>query len=128
MSRLLSRFVLFDSRYLPGFIEYTFQKFGREALIWRQLSHPNLLPFFGLYVLDNRLCLISPWMDNGDLKRFLGNAPSGIDRVSLVRVLVINMLNRLNLCTLDCGYSHRPRVFAQQTRRARRPQGGMHAL
>ncbi|KAJ7919572.1 kinase-like domain-containing protein [Mycena leptocephala] len=71
-------------QFMGDDVKASIKKFGREALIWRQLSHPNLFPFFGLYVLDNRLCLISPWMDNGDLKRFLGNAPSGIDRVSLI--------------------------------------------
>jgi hypothetical protein len=30
-----------------------------------------LLPFFGLYMLDNGLCLILPWKDNGDLKHFV---------------------------------------------------------
>ncbi|KAF7354977.1 hypothetical protein MSAN_01413200 [Mycena sanguinolenta] len=60
------------------------KKLGREALIWRQLSHPNLLPFFGLYMLDNRLCLISPWMENGHLKHFLSTAPHHIGRASLV--------------------------------------------
>ncbi|KAF7354908.1 Protein kinase domain-containing protein [Mycena sanguinolenta] len=65
-------------------VKVSLKKFGREALIWRQLSHPNLLPFFGMYILENRLCLVSPWMDNGDLKHFLGNAPSDIDRVSLI--------------------------------------------
>ncbi|KAF7354918.1 Protein kinase domain-containing protein [Mycena sanguinolenta] len=60
------------------------KKVGREALIWRQLSHPNLLPFFGLYMLDNRLCLISPWMENGHLKHFLSTAPHDIGRASLV--------------------------------------------
>ncbi|KAJ7447741.1 hypothetical protein B0H11DRAFT_1744755, partial [Mycena galericulata] len=48
--------------------------FYHEALIWRQLSHPNLLPFFGLYHPEDtksRLCLISPWMDNGDITRYL---------------------------------------------------------
>ncbi|KAJ7489244.1 hypothetical protein FB451DRAFT_1024961, partial [Mycena latifolia] len=58
--------------------------FGREALIWRQLSHPNLLPFFGLYYLDNRLCLVSPWMENGDILEFLRSAPADTDRPSLV--------------------------------------------
>ncbi|KAF7354934.1 Protein kinase domain-containing protein [Mycena sanguinolenta] len=65
-------------------VKVSMKKLGREALIWRQLSHPNLLPFFGLYMLDNRLCLISPWMDNGDLKDFLKNAPADIDRISLM--------------------------------------------
>ncbi|KAF7346620.1 Protein kinase domain-containing protein [Mycena sanguinolenta] len=38
-------------------VEAAVQNFGQEAVIWRQLSHPNLLPFFGLYYLDRRLCL-----------------------------------------------------------------------
>ncbi|KAF7354925.1 Protein kinase domain-containing protein [Mycena sanguinolenta] len=71
------------TKCIPGF-KLILQKLGREALIWRQLSHPNLLPFFGMYMLDNRLCLISPWMENGDLKHFLSNAPADIDRVSLI--------------------------------------------
>ncbi|KAJ6481301.1 kinase-like domain-containing protein, partial [Mycena vitilis] len=50
-----------------------------EAVIWRQLSHPNLLPFFGLYMLDKRLCLVSPWMENGDLNSFLRRSSSDID-------------------------------------------------
>ncbi|KAJ7852009.1 kinase-like domain-containing protein, partial [Mycena leptocephala] len=66
-------------------VKASLKKFGREALIWRQLSHPNLLPFFGLYVLDNRLCLISPWMDNGDLKDFLSKSSgTNMDRISLI--------------------------------------------
>ncbi|KAJ7472839.1 kinase-like domain-containing protein [Mycena latifolia] len=60
------------------------KEFGREALIWRQLSHPNLLPFFGLYYLDNRLCLVSPWMENGDVLEFLRNAPADTDHSSLI--------------------------------------------
>ncbi|KAJ7306663.1 kinase-like domain-containing protein [Mycena albidolilacea] len=58
--------------------------FGREALIWRQLSHPNLLPFFGLYYLEGGLCLVSPWMENGHLIQFLKNASPDTDRLSLI--------------------------------------------
>ncbi|KAF7354927.1 Protein kinase domain-containing protein [Mycena sanguinolenta] len=65
-------------------VNVSIKKLGREALIWRQLSHPNLLPFFGMYVLEYRLCLISPWMDNGNLKDFLNNESSGTNRVSLM--------------------------------------------
>ncbi|KAJ7802914.1 kinase-like domain-containing protein, partial [Mycena leptocephala] len=43
----------------------------REALIWRQLTHPNVLPFFGVYYLETRLCLVSPWMENGNIMKFL---------------------------------------------------------
>ncbi|KAF7351247.1 Protein kinase domain-containing protein [Mycena sanguinolenta] len=65
-------------------IKHALQEFGREALIWRQLSHPNVLPFFGLYYLKNRLCLVSPWMSNGHLTQFLENASPDTDRVSLM--------------------------------------------
>ncbi|KAJ7778225.1 kinase-like domain-containing protein, partial [Mycena metata] len=60
------------------------KEFGREALIWRQLSHPNLLPFYGLYYLDRRLCLVSPWMENGHILDFLKTAPVGLNRVPLI--------------------------------------------
>ncbi|KAF7330803.1 Protein kinase domain-containing protein [Mycena venus] len=72
-------------------VKASLKKLGREALIWRQLSHPNLLPFFGLYELDDRPCLISPWMDNGDLKDFLNNAPSDLDPVSLTADVVMGV-------------------------------------
>ncbi|KAJ7688520.1 hypothetical protein B0H14DRAFT_2421122, partial [Mycena olivaceomarginata] len=32
--------------------ETALKNFSREAIIWRQLSHPNVLPFFGLYYLN----------------------------------------------------------------------------
>ncbi|KAJ7713774.1 kinase-like domain-containing protein [Mycena olivaceomarginata] len=65
-------------------IQTVLKAFGREALIWRQLCHPNVLPFFGVYFLDNRLCLVSPWMDNGNVVNFLKQDPSYKDRLSLV--------------------------------------------
>ncbi|KAJ7775043.1 kinase-like domain-containing protein, partial [Mycena metata] len=52
-------------------IDELIRGFGQEALIWRQLSHPNLLPFYGLYFLQDRLCLVSPWMENGHIRHFL---------------------------------------------------------
>ncbi|KAJ7113531.1 hypothetical protein C8R44DRAFT_796689, partial [Mycena epipterygia] len=59
------------------------KEFGREALIWRQLFHPNLLPFFGLFYLGKRLCLVSPWMENGNILKFLSKESHKIDRLSL---------------------------------------------
>ena len=47
----------------------------REFIIWRQLSHPNVLPFYGVYFLDIlvdvKFCLVSPWMENGNVVEFL---------------------------------------------------------
>ncbi|KAJ7186536.1 kinase-like domain-containing protein [Mycena filopes] len=89
----------------------------REALIWRQLSHPNLLPFLGLYTLDSRLCLISPWMDNGDLKSFLRNPPAGTDRLSLI-VDVAMGLNHLHGENVVHGDLKAPNILVTPSGRA----------
>ncbi|THU99670.1 kinase-like protein, partial [Dendrothele bispora CBS 962.96] len=64
------------------------KEFVKEAILWRQLDHPNVLPFLGLYFLDTtkqRVCLISPWMNNGNLRQFLrDSADSSIDRSRVV--------------------------------------------
>ncbi|KAK6966795.1 kinase domain-containing protein [Favolaschia claudopus] len=61
------------------------KEFGPEALIWRQLCHPNVLPFFGLYYIEQRLCLISPWMENGHIMEFLKvNSPDLPRRFSMI--------------------------------------------
>ncbi|KAG6871954.1 hypothetical protein C0995_014553 [Termitomyces sp. Mi166 len=62
------------------------KKVLHEALIWRQLRHPNVLPFLCLHHVNNnklRLGLVSPWMEKGNLKEFLLRTPD-VDRVSLV--------------------------------------------
>ncbi|KAF9022901.1 hypothetical protein BDZ89DRAFT_956203, partial [Hymenopellis radicata] len=48
-----------------------------EALLWRQLRHPSILPFFGVNdkLFAPRLCLISPWMENGTIVEFLKRNP-----------------------------------------------------
>ncbi|KAJ7819723.1 kinase-like domain-containing protein, partial [Mycena olivaceomarginata] len=66
-------------------VEAVLKEFGREAIIWRQLWHPNVLPFFGVYYLDNRLCLVSPWMENGHIMKFLAaKNPTNAERLSLI--------------------------------------------
>ncbi|KAJ7238060.1 kinase-like domain-containing protein [Mycena haematopus] len=66
-------------------VDTVLKEFGREALIWRQLCHPNVLPFFGVYYLENRLCLVSPWMENGNMMDFLTTEnPTNTDRLALI--------------------------------------------
>ncbi|KAJ6466784.1 kinase-like domain-containing protein [Mycena sanguinolenta] len=66
-------------------VDTVLKEFGREALIWRQLCHPNVLPFFGVYYLENRLCLVSPWMEKGNMMDFLMNEnPTNTDRLALI--------------------------------------------
>ncbi|KAG6840418.1 hypothetical protein C0991_006812 [Blastosporella zonata] len=48
---------------------------AREAVLWGQLEHTNLLPFYGLYLYNQRLSLISPWARNGTVSDFLLKQP-----------------------------------------------------
>ncbi|KAG6838782.1 hypothetical protein C0991_008494, partial [Blastosporella zonata] len=60
--------------------------FSREAVVWGQLSHSNILPFIGIHRLNDphrRLCLVSPWMLNGNIHEFLKTRPH-LDRTSLI--------------------------------------------
>ncbi|KAF9256685.1 kinase-like protein, partial [Marasmius fiardii PR-910] len=75
-------------QYQTSDIQDLLKEFTREAIVWQQLKHPNLLPFMGVYFLDDaqkQLCLISPWMEHGNLLDFLNKSPrEGIDHYSLV--------------------------------------------
>ncbi|KAF9027775.1 kinase-like domain-containing protein, partial [Rhodocollybia butyracea] len=50
-----------------------FADFCNEALLWRQLRHPNVLPFFGVNTTLFGFCLVSPWMSNGDIIKEIAN-------------------------------------------------------
>jgi serine/threonine protein kinase len=70
----------------------------REALIWRQLQHPNVLPLLCLHHWDGvyphaRIALVSPRMINGNAREFLCRE-SDIDRVSLVSLTLSTLSTR----------------------------------
>ncbi|KAF9068879.1 kinase-like domain-containing protein [Rhodocollybia butyracea] len=52
-------------------------QFCREALVWRQLKHPNILPLLGVNsdLFSPSFCLISPWMKNKDIITYLKANP-----------------------------------------------------
>ncbi|ESK85293.1 kinase-likeprotein [Moniliophthora roreri MCA 2997] len=59
-----------------------FKRLCREALLWRTLKHPFLLPFFGVDsdTFPGFFCLVSPWMAKGTILRHLGeNGGQDID-------------------------------------------------
>lgn len=64
---------------------FFFQDFCREALIWRQLKHPNILAFLGISktAFPGRLCMVAPWMDSGNILDYLASQPT-VDRKALV--------------------------------------------
>ncbi|KAG8891895.1 hypothetical protein FRB99_003257 [Tulasnella sp. 403] len=56
-----------------------------EVATWKQLTHPNILPFLGTGSdKQNLLYLISPWMDNGSLHDYIVKKPR-CDRIRFLR-------------------------------------------
>ncbi|KAG6856162.1 hypothetical protein H0H87_006969 [Tephrocybe sp. NHM501043] len=53
-----------------------YKAFSREAITWGQLVHPNVLPFYGIHDTSHRLCLVSPWIPNGNIHSFLKAQPN----------------------------------------------------
>ncbi|KAJ8083217.1 hypothetical protein PM082_009089 [Marasmius tenuissimus] len=73
--------------YLKSDLVKLTNEYLREAILWRQLKHPNVLPFFGIYRLEHtqQLCLISPWIEKGNLVEFLkATKREDVDHYTLV--------------------------------------------
>ncbi|KAF7373350.1 Kinase-like protein [Mycena sanguinolenta] len=51
----------------------THLKLCREALVWKDLHHPHILPFLGIDAdsFPSFLCMISPWMEHGTVLNHL---------------------------------------------------------
>ncbi|KAG8983633.1 hypothetical protein FRB93_007113 [Tulasnella sp. JGI-2019a] len=43
----------------------------REAGIWHDLDHVNILPFYGKIEISSETYLVSPWIERGDLAKFM---------------------------------------------------------
>ncbi|KAJ7651258.1 kinase-like domain-containing protein [Roridomyces roridus] len=70
------------------------EAFSKEAITWRQLSHPNVLPFYGLFKDGTQLCLVSPWMENGHICKFLKTQPQACNidkRLSLILDIALGL-------------------------------------
>ncbi|KAL5480351.1 hypothetical protein ACEPAI_1621 [Sanghuangporus weigelae] len=55
------------------------REIGREALVWRRLNHPNVLPFIGIFRDESeppQLALVSDWMEKGSLDGYLSENTS----------------------------------------------------
>ena len=60
------------------------QRFLKEAWVSNQLSHPNIIPFLGVYSSPSHpFALLYAMMDNLDLGRYLADHPE-VSRLKLV--------------------------------------------
>ena len=72
--------------------------FYGEAVVWKRLKHPNVVPFLG--VSTTPLQLVSRWMPNGTLTEYVKAKPHA-NRISLVRIPpTVVHLSKLNLFKL----------------------------
>ncbi|KAF9448075.1 kinase-like protein [Macrolepiota fuliginosa MF-IS2] len=100
-------------------VEALVGSFTREALIWNQLKHPNVLQFSGIYHLSDvygRIGLVSPWMENGNLTEYLKAHPD-VPRLPFVYDIVSGLqylhqnqvihgdLKGLNILISDAGFA-----------------------
>ncbi|KAJ7929734.1 kinase-like domain-containing protein [Mycena leptocephala] len=99
-------------------IDALLKGFGREALLWRQLSHPNLLPFYGLYYFQKRLCLVSPWMENGHIRAFLKKETYCTDCLLSLILDVALGLEHLHVQGVVHGDLKGDNIFVTPSRRA----------
>jgi hypothetical protein len=70
--------------------DYDVQKFSSEAVTWKQLSHPNILPLYGiLNESPQKYCFVCPWMENGNVVDFLKDQADNHSNVNCVRLVSI---------------------------------------
>ncbi|KAK7037376.1 Rho guanine nucleotide exchange factor [Paramarasmius palmivorus] len=107
--------------YLMSELKEKLKEYLCEAIIWRQLRHPNLLPCLGLYYLDDesqRICLVSPWMEYGNLVEFLRNQPpEAVDHVQLMHDIASG-LSHLHASNIIHGDLKGVNVLITRSRRA----------
>ncbi|KAG8733307.1 hypothetical protein FRC11_007279 [Ceratobasidium sp. 423] len=69
-----------------------------ELNTWSRCNHPNIMPLLGLAVFRDRIGMVAPWMNNGNLPNYLKKVPG---------------VNRHNMCVQICeglSYLHQIRI------------------
>ncbi|KAK7032682.1 kinase-like protein [Favolaschia claudopus] len=66
------------------------RKFCREALVWQRLRHPYIVPLIGIDTesFPSSLSMVSPWMKNGTVIKYLSRFSDSRARVSAVDGLI----------------------------------------
>ena len=49
----------------------TMQRFCKEFVLWNALRHPNILPLIGVIMTETEFTMVSEWMLNGNINRFV---------------------------------------------------------
>ena len=87
------------------------------------MNHPNLVPALGAGPDIAELCVVSPWMPEGDLLQYLNKYP-GAHRVAIVRIYVAHVSMYTEFDIQDDGGHGRALLSPFQRGRSRRLEGG----
>jgi len=68
----------------------SWQRLFQEIVIWRRLSHPNVLPVLGVSPKLFPLCIITEWMVDGNIMDFTAKHPE-VNRLRLVRPISVSL-------------------------------------
>lgn len=68
------------------------QRFCREVITWKHLSHPNILPLLGVSISPDTHCLriLTEWMTNGNVMWYARTNPEA-NRLQLVSPFAISL-------------------------------------
>ncbi|EIN03685.1 kinase-like protein, partial [Punctularia strigosozonata HHB-11173 SS5] len=96
--------------------------FCREAVVWKRLIHPNIVPFIGVEP-RNQACIVSEWMDNGDIMSYLEDHPRA-NRIDLITDIARG-LNYMHASGLVHGDLKSRNVLVDKIGRARLSDFGL---
>ena len=68
--------------------DVSLQRLFQDIVIWKRLSHPNVLPVLGFSPKPFQLCIVSEWIVGGNVVDFTSKHPE-VNRLRLVRPISI---------------------------------------
>jgi len=99
------------------------QRYYKEVTVWKQLNHPNVVPTLGAGPDIAELCVVSPWMPDGNLLQYLSKYP-GANRMAIVRVHTVHAGECTEFDTQDDWSCRWAFLSTFQRRRSRRFEWG----
>ena len=101
------------------------QRFCKEVMTWKTLDHSNVLPLLGVTMSNMRFSLISEWMDNQDINKFV-KVHENVNRFELVRTSCYCQIRLSLIYLLVARRCHqRAYISAQSGSGTWGPEGGM---
>ncbi|KAG6915882.1 hypothetical protein DXG01_009419 [Tephrocybe rancida] len=112
--------------YKARHIDHLLKKLWKEVILWGQLSDPNVLTIYGLYLYKKRVYIVSPWMENEGIREYLERHPDA-PRVRLA-LDVGSGLSYLHNNDIIHGDLKTPNVLVDDAGRARLADFGLSAI